>query len=236
MYDYDWEGANEGLKRVVMLAPDYALAQRWYGERLNFQGRLDEALLQLQLASDAGPLSAVIRHIPGCLNLCAFRFDQAEVHYLDTLALGGSPFRWTIHNLDMLNTLRGDYDQARRRASQLAEMEGFDPAADLAHIDALENPALKVHALDLLEQRQDMGDSVFGKALQYTLLGEHESPLDSLEKSLAAGDPYVVAMNCMRILDPMREDPRFQAMLKEMNFLLKLIAPRRFPSFSPTLL
>ena len=85
-------------------------------------------------------------------------FDQAEVHYLDTLALGGSPFRWTIHNLDMLNTLGGDYDQARRRASQLAEMEGFDPAADLARIDAIENPALKVHALDFCYSLLRLGD------------------------------------------------------------------------------
>lgn len=98
-------------------------------------------------------------------------------------------------------------------------MEGFDPAADLARIDAIENPALKAHALDLLEQRQDMGDYVFGKALQYALLGEYESALDSLEKSLAAGDPYVDAMNYMRIFDPMRDDPRYQAMLKKMNFL-----------------
>lgn len=218
-YDYDWKGANADLKRAVMLAPDYALAHMWYGEIFNLLGHLDEALLQLQLARDADPLSAVIRHIPGYFNLWAFRFDQAEVHYMDTLALGGRPFRWTIHNLDVLNTLRGDYDEARRRASQLAEMEGFDPAADLARIDAIENPALKAHALDLLEQRQDMGDSVFGKALQYTLLGEYESAIDSLEKSLAAGDPYAVAMNYMRIFDPMREDPRFQAMLKEMNFL-----------------
>jgi TolB-like protein len=218
-YDYDWEGANEDLKRVVMLVPDYALAHMWYGEILNLQGHLDEALLELQLARSADPLSAVIRHIPGYFNLWAFRFDQAEVHFMGSLALGGQPFRWTLHNLDMLNTLRGEYDEARRRAIQLAELEGFDPAADLARIDAIENPALKAHALDLLEQRQDMGDSVFGKALQYTLLGEYESALDSLEKSLAAGDPYVVAMNYMRIFDPMREDPRFRAMLKEMNFL-----------------
>jgi adenylate cyclase len=218
-YDYDWEGANADLQRATILAPDYALAHMWYGEILYYQGRLDEALLQLQLARSADPLSAVIRHIPGYFNLWAFRFDQAEVHYMDTLALGGQPFRWTLQNLDMLHTLRGEYDEARRRAIQLAELEGFDPAADLARIDAVENPALKAHALDLLEQRQDMGDYVFGKALQYTLLGEYESALDSLEKGFAASDPYAVAMNYMGIFDPMRDDPRYQAMLKKMNFV-----------------
>jgi len=218
-YDYDWEGANADLKRAVILEPDYALAHMWYGEILNQQGHLDEALLELQRARNADPLSVIIRHIPGYLNLWAFRFDQAEVHYKDVLALRGQVFRWTLHNLDMLHTLRGEYDEARRRAIQLAELEGFDPAADLARIDAIENPALKARALELLEKRQDIGDSVFGKALQYTLLGEYESALDSLEKGLAAGDPYAVTMNYMRIFDPMRDDPRFQAMLKEMNFL-----------------
>ena len=68
----------------------------------------------------------------------------------------------------------------------LPKMEGFDPAADLARIDAVENPALKARALELLRQREDMGDSVFGKAMQYMLLGEHEAALASLEKGICS--------------------------------------------------
>jgi serine/threonine-protein kinase len=218
VFDYDWEGANEDFERAILLEPGYASAHQWYGEILNMQGRLEEALWQLQLARNADPLSVVVRHVPGYFLLWAYRFEEAEVHYRDTLELS-QPFRWTFHNLDMLNTLRGDYDEARRRARQLAEMEGFDPAADLARIDAIENPALKENALALLEQRQDLGDGVFGKAMQYALLEEYELALDNLELGFAKGDPYAVQMGYIKIYAPLRENPRFQAMLKEMNLL-----------------
>jgi hypothetical protein len=184
---------------------------------LNIQGRIDEALWQLQLARKADPVSVIVRHVPGYVLLWALRLDEAEVHFQDALDLGGQPLRWTIHNLDILNTLKGDYEEARRRARQLAEMVGYDPAADIARIDAIENPALKDHALVMLEQRQDMDDTVFGKALQFALLGEYELALTSLETGFAAGDTFSTAMGYMKVYDPIREDPRYQAMLKEMN-------------------
>ena len=218
-YDYDWQGANSDYERAIGLEPGYATAHQWYGETLCYQGRLEEALYQLELAKTANPLSVVVRHVSGYFLFWSGRLDEAEVHYMDALALGGQPLRWTIHNLDILNTFRGDYDEARRRARQLAEMEDFDPAADLARIDAIENPALKERALELLRQRQDLGNGVFGKALQYALLEEYELSLEDLEKGFATGDPFAAQMNYMKIYDPIRDNPRFQAMLKEMNLL-----------------
>jgi hypothetical protein len=50
--------------------------------------------------------------------------------------------------------------------------------ADLARIDAIENPALKENALALLRERQDLREGVMGKALQYALLEEYESALE----------------------------------------------------------
>jgi len=217
-YEYDWEGANSDFERAVTLAPDYATAHQWYGSMLNMQGRLEEALQQLQLARSADPLSVIIRHTPGYMLLWRLRLDEAEAHYLDTLELG-RPFRWTMHNLDFLNTFRGNYDEARRWARQLAEMEGFDPAADLARIDAVENPELKERALMLLRQRQDIRDGVFGKALHYAVLGDYESALDSLEAGVASGDPFSSSIGYVKIYDPIRDDPRYQAMLKAVNLL-----------------
>jgi TolB-like protein len=218
-YDYDWQGANSDYERAIDLEPGYATAHQWYGETLCYLGRLEEALYQLKLARTANPLSVVVRHVPGYFLLWNGRLEEAEVHYVDTLALGGQPMRWTLHNMDILNTLRGDYDEARRWTRQLAQLEGFDPAADLARIDALENPALKEHALELLHQRQDLGQGVFGKALQYALLGEYELALEDIERGFAEGDPFAAQMNYMKIYDPIRDNPRFQAMLKEMNLL-----------------
>jgi TolB-like protein len=217
-YFYDWEGANADLERAVELAPDYATGHQFYGEVLNIQGRLDEALEQLRLARAADPLSVVIRHIPGYFLLWRERYDEALVHYNDTLALD-VPFRWTYHNLDILHTLQGNYDEARYFTRKFAELVGHDPAADLARIDAVENPALKERALQLLRERTDITDGAFGKALHYMLLDEHELAMQSLEAGFQARDPLSSYINFMSTYDPLRDDPRFQAMLRKMNLL-----------------
>jgi len=217
-FDYNWDGANADFERAIMLEPGYATAHFWYGNFLNVQRRLEEALVQLQQARDVDPLSAFNRHTPGYFLLWAMRLDEAEIHFMEALELG-PPMRWTLWNLDMLNTLRGDYDEARQWARQLAEMEGFDPVADLARINAVENPLLKDQALALLRQREDLKDGTFGKAIQFALLGEYESALESLENGFAAGDPQIMHMNYVKLYDPIRDNPRFQAMLKEMNLL-----------------
>jgi len=217
-YEYDWPGALADLERALEIEPDYASGRHYYGDILNTLGDLDAGLAQLRLAREADPLSVVIRHVPGYMLLWNFRFEEAELHYRDSEELG-SPIRWTFQNQDVLNTLRGDYDQARSFARQLGEFEGFDPAADLARIDAVENPALKPRALKLLEARTDIIDGVFGKGMQYMLLGELESALDSLENGLAIGDPLATHMNYAKVYDPIRDDPRFQAMLRKMNML-----------------
>jgi TolB-like protein len=217
-YFYDWEGALADLERAVAGAPDYATGRQFYGEILNIQGRVDEALEQLRLGREADPLSVVIRHIPGYMMLWRGRYDEAEAHYNDAQALD-IPFRWTYHNLDFLHTLRGNYDEARHNTRKFAELVGHDPAADLARIDAVENPALKDRALELLYQRTDITDGTFGKALQFMLLGEQELAMASLEAGFKARDPLASYIVFMKIYDPLRDDPRFQALLRDMNFL-----------------
>jgi len=217
-YDYDWPGALADLERAVEIEPGYATGRHYYGDVLNTLDDLDGGLEQLRIARELDPLSVVIRHVPGYMLAWRLRFDEAEVHYRDSMALG-SPIRWTFQNQDVLNTLRGDYDTARIFARQLGEFEGIDPAADLARIDAVENPALKPRALELLDARTDMIDGVFGKGMQYMLLGEHEAALDSLENGLAIGDPLATSMNYVKVYDPIRDDPRFQTMLRKMNLL-----------------
>lgn len=217
-YEYDWEGANADFERALALEPNNASIHQWYGSVLNVQGRLDQALHHLQIARDLDPLSLIIRHIPGYFLLWRLELDRAEVHYKDASELGQT-MRWSLQNQDFLNCFRGEWDKAREYARQLAEFEDFDPAADLARIDAMENPALKERALLLLEQRQDMGDTVFGKALQYAVLEEYGHALDSLEKSFEAGDGYISQINYMKVYDPLRDNARFQVLLRKMNLL-----------------
>jgi TolB-like protein/lipoprotein NlpI len=217
-YDFNWNEAISDFEKAIETEPGYATAHQWFGDILISQGRLDEALEQLKLAAVADPLSAVVRHTPGYFLLYSNRLDEAEAQYLYTLELDPH-FRWTHQNLDILYTLMGDYDKARVHARYLAQIEGFDPSADLARIDAVENPKLKPRAMELLGQRTDLPEGVWGMALQYVLLGEDELALESLEKAFEIGSPWAIHMNWVFLYEPFHHDPRFLAMLEKMNQL-----------------
>jgi TolB-like protein len=194
MYDYDLKGAHEDFDKAISIDPGYATAHQWLGELLAAEGQLDAALDQLALARRADPLAPIIPHDIACPN-----------------------FQAAISNLMTLNQITGRYDEARARAHEYARVIGEDISADLAVIDALENPALKPRALELISQATDLPDGTMGKAFYFMILGEHELALDYLETGFAGGDSYAIHMKRMDVYDPVRDHPRFQALLEKMN-------------------
>src|SRR6185503_9048754 len=59
-YDWDWITAEQELTRAIELNPGYAIAHQRMAVYFNLQGRLDEAMRELQLAADLDPLSLQI--------------------------------------------------------------------------------------------------------------------------------------------------------------------------------
>jgi hypothetical protein len=87
----------------------------------------------------------------------------------------------------------------------------------LAIIDAVENPEMGGVALELLMQDNGFPSGATGKAFSLMLLNKHEMALDDLEKAFAEGDAYAVHLNRISVYDPVRDNPRFQALLAKMN-------------------
>jgi TolB-like protein/lipoprotein NlpI len=218
MLDFNWTAADADFNKAIEHEPGYATAHQWYAEVLGAQGRMEEALAELAIAHKADPLSAVIRHTPGYFLLYSGRFEEAEESFNHTIELDPH-FHWTLQNRDIMYTIQGRFDAAREQVRTLARVEDFDPAPDLARIDAVESPQLKARALELLKARTDINDGVFGKAMQAVLLNELDLALEYLEGAFEAGDPWAPHLSWVKLYDPLRDNPRFQAMLKKMNLL-----------------
>jgi len=216
MYDYDFEGARKDFKYAIENDPGYATAHQWYGEMLAVEGNIDTALNELRIANQLDPLAPVILHVMGWVLMFDNREDEARVYFNEVLTFDPY-YQASIGNLGTLNLMEGKYDEARARIIQLATVLDYDPATELAITDALENPDLKEAALQKLAQDQFLDEGIGGKANFLMLLGEPELALDSLEKSFDEGAPYGVHMKRMSLYDPIRDNPRFQALLKKMN-------------------
>ncbi len=216
MYDYDFEGAHADIEKAIQIDPGYATAHQWYGELLAVERQFDAALDQLRLARIADPLAVIVPHVMGWILIFSDRTDEAHTYYEQTLELDPH-FIPAIGNLRILNMVTGRYDQARARCLQHATATGIDQTTLLAVIDALENPELIGKALSLIEQDPAMPHGALGKASYLMMLNEPELALDNLEIGFAKSDGYMVHMNRMNIYDPLRENPRFQALLAKMN-------------------
>jgi adenylate cyclase len=217
-YDYDFAGANADFARAIELEPGYATAHQWFSEILTAQRRFDEALEQADLAIAADPRSVVVANAKGNALMGVGRLDEAAAQFQAVRALDPqSPL--PPQNLLLVYQLQGQYAQARTLSAEVARMHpyGFDGTADLALIDAMENSALKPRALDLIQQSPLMYDGADSRALYFALLGEYELAMDNLEKGFAAHDPSTIYMNRWPQYDPLRDTPRFQALLQKMN-------------------
>ena len=49
------------------------------------------------------------------------------------------------------------------------------------------------------------------------MVGDNARALDWLEKAYAERDPSMTYISCMPLWDPLRAEPRFQALLRRMN-------------------
>lgn len=216
MYDYDFEGAQKMFTRAIEIDPGYATAHQWYGELLAAGGKLDEALDQLEVARIADPLAHIMPHDMGWFLMWTDRSDEAYRYFQESIELNPN-FQNAYRNLAQLQMKEGQFDAARENIRKTFSIVNLDAATDLAVVDALENPALKANTVALVLADKQTPDGTFGKARMLMFLGEPELALDSLEKGFERGDPYAVHMKRMDLYDPLRDNPRFQALLAKMN-------------------
>ena len=216
MYDFDRKGAHADFSKAIEIDPTYATAHQWYGELLATERKFDAALEELGVARQLDPLSPVIRHVMGWVLSDTDRKEESYQYYQEALDLDPY-YQSTIGNLMTLDMMTGRFDSARERCLEFSNLAELDPSTQMAIIDAMENPELVKVVVEQLMQDNTFPSGATGKAHVLMLLNEHEMAMENLEKAFAEGDAYAAHLNRMDVFDPLRDDPRFQALLAKMN-------------------
>lgn len=216
MYEYDVEGALADFEQAIALDPTYPVAHQWYGEILAVAGRFEDAMRQIHLAKELDPLATIIHHVEGWLLDNEGRYEEAIESYNNVFKI--DPYKSHAYaNLSFLYARMGEFDKAREAELKWHDLTGIDNAPILAVYDAMEDPALKPRAIQLLQDSDYYIDGASFVSSFYMLLGEEELTLGSLERAFERGDPYAIHMQRFEIYDPLHDNPRFQALLRKMN-------------------
>ena len=219
--DWDWAAAEKELKRAIELNPSYVTSHHWYAEYLNAMGRHDQAIAEIKRAQELDPLSPLLFAIGAEVYTNARRYDEVIEQSRKALELD-SNYALAQHNLACGLLANGMYREAAAEYIKADQSWGLTNSSGLALGYALTGK--KAKALEILRRlRETPGESGLTSIMEARLclgaaLCNKLEMLDRLEKAYQEHEAYAAFWNVQPAFDPIRSDPRFQHLMRRMNF------------------
>jgi serine/threonine-protein kinase len=214
IYDEDWSGAEEEFNRAIKMKPGNAEAYADYGWFLIKRGRMKDGLAKIIRALELNPLSERVNEHVAWAYVYNREYDEAIAHCLKALQLNPN-FSQVQCNLAMAYFTKGLYEEtiATLKKVDVLALGRLDCLGYLGSAYALlrqDEKALKL--LEELKARLERGEYTDVAIAQiYVSLDEKDKALTMLERR----GPWLEPLILSPVFDPLRSEPRFQALLKE---------------------
>lgn len=219
--DYDAGRAEASLLRAIQLKPSFAQAWAWLAEPRLARRLPDEALAATQRALRLDPLSVRFNSMLGTVLVEKGDLDAAIEQLEKTADM--DPGSGSTHEvLGRALMLAGRHEEAAATYRRYSQAVGGDDTA------ILERMALAVASGDdarLAEVGRELDAvpkaswrlSPVTIAEAYVWVGRHDTALDWLERGLEIRDATLPSINGMSVFDPIRQQVRFQVLVREMG-------------------
>ena len=220
-YDWDWLGAEKEFQHVIRLRPDYADVHQRYALLLSFLGRSEEALAEIKHALEFDPLSLIINANVGQIFYQARQYDKA-IDSLHKMLDRDPNFANALRYLGLSYAEKKQYPQAMEELRKSIAIDATPLAlAELAFVYS--QAGKKPHAVKILNELKEKsvnGGNVppFTLAVAFFALGNKDEAFAWFEKGYEEHSREMILLKTRQYLDPLRSDPRFQALLDKMKF------------------
>jgi TolB-like protein/DNA-binding winged helix-turn-helix (wHTH) protein/Flp pilus assembly protein TadD len=220
--EWDFVAAEDALKTAIQLDPNYAPAHHLYSGVLALSGRFQESIDQEKQAVRLDPLALIFRaNLAGGLSL-AGQNDQAIEEIKQIFAIDPQ-YPKAHETLGTLYLRRGMYKEAIREFEASERYGGAKELGVLGYAYARsgdkEQAVRMLSQLEDLDKRSPSGNVSGDLAIVEMGLGNRDAALAWLEKEYQQHDddgPWDAKFD--PIFEPLRSDPRFQNLLRRMNF------------------
>jgi eukaryotic-like serine/threonine-protein kinase len=211
----DFTQANESYERALALAPGNAEILRRAGQVAARMGQFDAGVTAARRAVVLDPLARQTHSALARSLYAARRYQEAVAAFAEVISL--APDAWETYAERGLAYF-GLEDLERARASCETKRDQWDSQQCLAVIyDKLGRHADAEAELAMLKAQE--GDAAaYQYATIYAQSGDRPKALDWLETALRLRDPGLIDVKTDPLLDPLRKEPRFQAIERELNF------------------
>jgi TolB-like protein/tetratricopeptide (TPR) repeat protein len=208
--------AGDEYERALRLAPSNARVLRDYGNFAIAMGRSDSGFRMLRSAAALDPLNYVGHMFLGNGLQTLRRYPEAIGAFSDALALShdASDARTS---LGIAQYLHGDPQAARLSCEEASEKFDNQPQCMAIAYHKLGRHADAEGALAKLKALWgDSGPTVY--AVVYAQWGDATKALEWLDTALRLRSPGLESLKTDPLLDPLRNEPRFQAIERALKF------------------
>jgi len=217
--DFNFRDGEREFRRTLELDPNDSTARALFGHVLLILGRPDEAMAQMERAVAIDPLDVGVRVFGAYALLYARRYDEALAQANEALRMQSGHFG-ALGAVVFARHMKQQYaDVVAANAACYESMGWPDVAAalkkgyaDMGYAGALGN-AVEVE----LAKHGDEPSVAMDAATNCAMAGDRGRALDLLERAYEERDPNMPYIGCHPIFDPLRAEPRLQALLRKMN-------------------
>jgi len=215
-YRWDWEEADREFRQALALEPSLVEARFEYAWFLSSMGRFSQAISEARRAVDRDPLSVSANLALGSIYSINHDDDLAITQLRRTAEIEPNDPR----SYEFLSGIYEDkqmYGDAIQQLQKALTLRGAPPA-ELAGLErAYRQSGPNGYRLWQLAQAKRR-NTPYAIAMAYARLGDASQSILWLEKSYQQHDWEMVQLRSIRVWDPIRSNPRFQELLRRMNF------------------
>jgi tetratricopeptide (TPR) repeat protein len=206
--------ANSEYERALAFAPGDAKVLRRSGEFSVLMGHLDAGVAAARRAVVLDPLARASHNALGEALYFARRYEESLVAFAETISLDPD-LKESYSNRGLSFYALGDLEHARVACETKPDYWGSQQCLAVVY-DKLGRHADAEAALAKLKS---LGDAVaYQIATIYAQWGDRAKALEWLETAWRLRDPGLELLETDPLMDPLRREPRFQAILRELKF------------------
>jgi TolB-like protein/Tfp pilus assembly protein PilF len=210
----DFTRANEEYERARALAPGNAQVLRNYGQFAALMGRTEAGTDAARRAVVLDPLNVEAHRALGYALMAARRYEDAARAFTEALALDPEDSASALRGRAYLGL--GELDKARSTCEIKPDYLASQWCLALAYNKLGRDADAETM---LAKYKAAIGDaSSYQYATIYAQWGNTAKALEWLETALRVRDPGLEYVKTDFLMDPLRKEPRFQAVMRELKF------------------
>jgi TolB-like protein/Flp pilus assembly protein TadD/tRNA A-37 threonylcarbamoyl transferase component Bud32 len=220
LYAWNWAAAERGLRRAMEISPTSAEPHVLYAYYLWTQGRLEQAVSEMQRAAELDPLSPAVGGDLALTHYFARQYDTAIEQLRKNRELAPGYYQ-------TLSVLGSVYVQQKKAEEAIAQFREAIPLAggspqSIAYLGYGYGSAGQVEdARGVLRQLEELSRerhvSPFDVALVHIGLGDKDSAFGWLDKAYQDRSTWLITLKVDPMFDILRPDPRFADLVRRIG-------------------